>query len=82
VLPALANLVPSPWGDRLGSVMLPNLAGQLAGGRPGVGAVAVLAGGPAGGAAVLPPPAALLVMAGYVAAALLAAGLAIGRRDV
>jgi len=58
VLPTIAPLVPAPWGGRLGAVMLPNLAGQLAGhaGTPS-GAAVVLAGGTAGvGSPLLSPP--------------------------
>jgi hypothetical protein len=81
VLPTLAHLLPSPWGDRVGSAMLPNLAGQLAGAGTGEGAAAAFAGGSLGGAALLSPPAALLVMAAYVAAALGSAAFTIMRRD-
>ena len=84
VLPTIAPLVPAPWGGRLAAVMLPDLAGQLAG-QAGIqaGAAVVLVGGTAGGGSpLLSPPEALLVLAGYAAAALGAGLLAITRRDV
>ncbi|MGP3915461.1 ABC transporter permease [Nonomuraea sp. 10N515B] len=33
VLPTIANLLPPPWGQRLGALLLPNLAGHLARGE-------------------------------------------------
>ncbi|TDD13770.1 hypothetical protein [Nonomuraea diastatica] len=33
VLPTIINLLPTPWGERLGPLMLPNLAGHLARGE-------------------------------------------------
>jgi ABC-2 type transport system permease protein len=83
VLPTFAYLLPPPWADRVGSIMLPSLPGQLAASRIGAttSVAAVFAGGSPGGGALLSPAGALLVMAGYVAAALAGAAVAISRRD-
>jgi ABC-2 type transport system permease protein len=82
-LPTFAYLLPPPWADRVGSIMLPSLPGQLADSGSGAttSVAAVFAGGSPGGGALLSPAGALVVMAGYVAAALAGAAVAIGRRD-
>ncbi|MBC6457870.1 ABC transporter permease [Actinomadura sp. HBU206391] len=67
VLPAMTTLLPSPWGGRISAVMLPSLAGQLAGAQEDT---------------VMSPYGALAVMAAYVAAALGAGALSLLRRDV
>ncbi|MEV7013985.1 ABC transporter permease [Streptosporangium sp. NPDC051022] len=66
-LPAVAGLLPGPWAGRIGSVLLPNLAGQLAGHPSAAGD--------------LPPPAALGVLAAYAAIAIGAGGTALTWRD-
>jgi hypothetical protein len=81
VLPALAQLMPGPWNDRLASMLLPSLAGELAGGGAGAGLAGAVVGGPAGTRGLLSPPGALLAMAGHAALALGAAAVALGRRD-
>jgi ABC-2 type transport system permease protein len=82
-LPAFAYLLPPPWADRIGSIMLPSLPGQLAASGSGAttSVAAVFAGGSPGGGALLSPVGALLVMAAYVAAAVAGAAVAISRRD-
>ncbi|MEU4835158.1 hypothetical protein [Streptosporangium sp. NPDC023615] len=62
----IERFLPAPWNDRMDSLTIPSLARQLAG-VPDAGAF-----GPSSAAAVL---------AGYVAITLLAAALAITRRD-
>lgn len=68
VLPILVGaFLPLPWGERVISMLLPSLAGQLAD-LSGVG--------------VLSPPGALAVMVAYVVVVLGAGTLLIRRRDV
>jgi ABC-2 type transport system permease protein len=67
VLPGLARLLPSPWNDRVATVLLPNLASELAGTDHAAG--------------VLPPLGALVAMAAYVIVALGTGVLVITRRD-
>jgi ABC-2 type transport system permease protein len=66
VLPTVAFLIPEPWDVRMASVMLPNLAAQLAG-HLDVG--------------VLSPLGALAAMVTYVVGALGAGAVALARRD-
>ncbi|KOX27979.1 hypothetical protein ADK67_12835 [Saccharothrix sp. NRRL B-16348] len=66
VLPTLALVLPSPWNERVYSVMLPVLAPQLAAESPG---------------APLSPAAAGLAMLAYLALALGAGSIALLRRD-
>lgn len=68
VLPTVARMVPEPWGERLGSVLLPNLPGQLVDHASATG--------------VLPPVGAALVMTAYAALALGAAAVVLTGRDV
>ncbi|TDC46977.1 ABC transporter permease [Actinomadura sp. KC345] len=70
VLPALARPLPSPWDERVWSVMPGNLAGQIAG-TPGS----------SGDQGVLSAPAAALFLAAYVAISLGAGAYAFTRRD-
>lgn len=82
VLPAVARLLPAPWDTRVGSAMLPSLAGELAGRGGGVDLVTAFVGGPGLGAGgVLPPLGALALLAAYAAVALAAGGAAISLRD-
>ncbi|MDP9867738.1 MULTISPECIES: ABC transporter permease [Streptosporangium] len=67
VLPVVAALLPAPWGGRAGSVLLPDLAGQLVDHPSAVGD--------------LPPLGALAVLAAYVVAALGAGAAVLTRRD-
>lgn len=71
-LPIIANLIPSPWNNWLGSILLTTLPQELAGAQPL---------GPAGPRPLLSPPAAAVVLAAYVAITLGAAAVAIRRRD-
>jgi hypothetical protein len=66
LLPIVALNLPEPWGARVGSVMLPNLARQLGGTDPD---------------GLLAPPVALAAMAAWVVVALGTAALALRRRD-
>ncbi len=66
VLPGMAFFLPSPWDDRVASVMLPNLAHQLAGTSE---------------QGVLSPLGALITMVVYVVVAVGAGALALSRRD-
>jgi hypothetical protein len=82
VLPAVAHLLPAPWDARVGSAMLPSLAGELAGRGGGVDLVTAFIGAPGAGAGgVLPPLGALALLAAYAAVALAAAATAISLRD-
>ncbi|WP_433236769.1 ABC transporter permease [Streptosporangium sp. CA-135522] len=67
VLPTVAGVLPAPWSGRIGSVLLPNLAGQLAGHPSAVGS--------------LSPVGALGVMTAYAVTALGAGALGLTRRD-
>jgi hypothetical protein len=66
ILPSVAFFVPDPWGARVASVMLPNLAGQLSGNAE-IGTMS--------------PAWAAAVMAAWVVAALGAGALALSGRD-
>jgi hypothetical protein len=66
VLPSVAFFLPSPWDGRVASVMLPNLAHQLAGTSE---------------QGVLSSLGALITMAAYVVVAIGLGGLALSRRD-
>lgn len=72
VFPIVVYNLPAPWNDRIGSLMLTALPGQLAntGNAHGVGGD------------WLSPPFALLVLAAYVVLPLVAATVLIRRRDV
>jgi hypothetical protein len=53
-LPTVIRFVPSPWGDRLSSLMLPNLAEQISRGSPaGIAALVLYVVAPLGGALFL-----------------------------
>jgi ABC-2 type transport system permease protein len=68
VLPILVGaFLPQSWGERMNSILLPSLAGQLS---------------DLSGAGVLSPPGALAVLVAYVAVVLGAGTLLIRRRDV
>jgi ABC-type transport system involved in multi-copper enzyme maturation permease subunit len=71
LLPIVALNLPSPWDDRMTSVMLLNLARQLAGGH-------YESSTPPG---LLSPAGALVTMAAYVAVPLAISALLIRRRD-
>ena len=66
VAPVVASLLPAPWQQRFGSVLLPNLTTQLAGGDHPY---------------LLSPGGAAAVLAGYAGVALGAAMLSFSRRD-
>lgn len=66
ILPTVAFFIPDPWGVRVASVMLPNLAGQLSG-NADVGTMG--------------PLWAAVVMAAWIVAALGAGAFAFARRD-
>ncbi|ROP36219.1 ABC transporter permease [Saccharothrix texasensis] len=66
VLPSLTLILPSPWNERVYSVMLPNLAPQLSADYPD---------------APLSPPAAGLVMLAYLVLALVPGTITLLRRD-
>lgn len=68
VLPAMAQLLPGPWDDRISSVLLPALPEQLANSPDTTG--------------VLQPAAAFVVMLAYVVAALGSGAITLQRRDV
>lgn len=70
VLPALARLLPSPWDERIWSMLPGNLSNQIAG-PPGS----------SGDHGVLPPAVAAAVLAAYAVAALGAGGYVFARRD-
>jgi ABC-2 type transport system permease protein len=72
VLQMIAGFLPAPWGDRFASILLPNLADQLAGVELGFSAAH----------GVLSPLGALVAMAAYVTIALGAAFALLARRDV
>ncbi|KAA2265834.1 ABC transporter permease subunit [Solihabitans fulvus] len=72
VLPMIAINLPKPWSDRVYSLLLPALPGQLA--------ESGYAGIPYTG--ILPPPGALAVLVAYLALPLGAAIVLIHRRDV
>lgn len=67
VLPAVAGFLPAPWDDRVSSVMLPTLPGELANYPEAAG--------------VLPPAGALAVMLTYLTVALRVGAIALIRRD-
>jgi ABC-2 type transport system permease protein len=66
ILPSAVYFLPSPWDDRVGSVMLPNLAHQLAGTSE---------------EGLLSPLGALVAMVAYVVVAIGGGALALSRRD-
>jgi ABC-2 type transport system permease protein len=68
VLPTIAGMLPPPWHERIQSILLHNLAGQIVDHRLAEG--------------VLSPSAALAVLAAYLVVALGAATFAFVRRDV
>lgn len=71
VVPIVADHVPAPWNERVGSVLPGALAGQLAG-----------TGNPQSlGGALLPPLAALAVMVAWVAVPYGVAAVLLARRD-
>lgn len=70
ILPALAQLLPSPWDERIWSALPGNLSNQIAG-----------APGSSGAHGVLSPPAAVALLAAYVVIALAAGALSFIRRD-
>jgi hypothetical protein len=65
VLPGIARFLPSPWGERISAVMLPNLPNQLA----------------SAAHSTLPSLAALAVMTAYVVMALAVGAVVISWRD-
>ncbi|MEV6597755.1 ABC transporter permease [Actinoplanes sp. NPDC051346] len=67
VAPIFAHFLPTTWQLRFGSILLPNLAPQLAGGNHPY---------------LLPPAAAAAVLAAYLAVTLGAGALTLSRRDV
>ncbi|MDH2427016.1 ABC transporter permease [Sphaerisporangium sp. TRM90804] len=71
LLPMIAGNLPEPWSERLGSVMLPALPGQITG--------ADLTHSVYG--ALLPPPVAAALLAAYAVVPLVVAALLITRRD-
>ncbi|TDD72510.1 ABC transporter permease [Actinomadura darangshiensis] len=70
VLPALAQLLPGPWDERVWSALPGNLSNQIAG-TPGS----------SGGHGVLDPPVAVAVLVAYVVVALGAGAYSFARRD-
>ncbi|WP_084965499.1 hypothetical protein [Thermoactinospora rubra] len=72
VLPGVVAYLPSPWNTRVGSLLLPNLAPQIAGERISRRL----------GDGLLPPAVAVAVLLGYGVLAVGAALVSITRRDV
>ncbi|MFI0356763.1 ABC transporter permease [Actinomadura sp. 9N407] len=70
VLPSIANLLPAPWGERATSVLLTNLADQIA-----------AAPGSSGEMGTLSPAGAIAMLAAYAVAALAAGAVTFVRRD-
>ncbi|GAA0354027.1 ABC transporter permease subunit [Actinoallomurus spadix] len=72
IVPVLVQLVPEPWGDRLGSLLPAALVEEIAGSG---GQNSIYGKG-------LPPAAAVAVLVAYAVVPLGAAGIALARRDV